>query len=380
MGVNLCRESMYIPVRSATFSSSTGTDISLTPRKGIFARLRSSFKKQDKEVLSAPQKPFLRRTWHKWSGQLAVETEIADIFLLEKFINLSESLKVCDIPATHPCNELAARSRDLLRDVWRVNILDKTTKIRHVFKELEKYHNQEQERRKGDIENFTALAALNSGSATNAWRWDCEAALRLSLTQVYCQRLVVALEEGEIPVDNLHDEDKIIRLLDAFLLGSSDQRIEEHLRLYLPALDQASLQNAFYVMYDPEVATVGSALKIVRGLHKDLAKQIPKFADSYLLDRLELNVKSRSVFCWSDPNFNGIKPLADDHVISIEDLVKSRAEYFEEGGEVGKQFMEALTGDRRVYYFEKKELRSTARKGALFWLGCVVLDSYFTNM
>lgn len=347
-----------------------------------FARIRSMFSKKKEVDLGpvVPKKPYFQRKWRQWSGQLAIETEIADLFLLEKFASLTESLNISDLPELHPCQEIASESRILIKDLWRLDIIDKSTKIKHVFKELEKYHNREQERRKKDVENFVSLVKDNSGDIKNQWRWDCEATLRLSICQLYSQRLVVAIEEGTIPVDALHSEEKMLSIVNTILLGSTAERVAEHLRLYSPSLDQASLQDAFYVLYDPEVATVSSALMIVRGLHNDLAKQIPKFTDSYLLDRLELNVKSRSVFCWSDEKFTGIKPLADDHVIPIEDIIKSRAEYFEEGGEVAKQFVEHLTGDRRMHYHDSKDFRETAQKGFAFWMGCIVLDSYFTHM
>lgn len=128
------------------------------------------------------------------------------------------------------------------------------------------------------------------------------------------------------------------------------------------------------------VAITSSALLSIRGLHADLVKKIPKFTDTYLLDRLELNVKSRCVFCWSDKAFTGFKPLPDDHTVSIPDIISSRIEYFEDGAEIGKLFSEAITSDRRLHYNEKKENRDTVRKGIAFLIGCMVLDSYFSNM
>jgi len=321
-------------------------------------------------------RPFFTRKWHKWSGQLRVETEIADLFLLEKFATLSESLKACEMPADHPCVALAEHSRSLVKGLWHLDILDKTTKVSRILTELEKYHFSEQEKRKASIEDFVERVKENSPQ----WRGNCEAALRLSLFQLYSKRLLAAVTEGAISIDNLHSEEVLLKMVDTFLMGTSAERIGAHLQLYAPNMDQAQLQDAFYVIYDPEVATASSALLAVKGLHADHVKKVPKFAELYLLDRLELNVKSRSVFCWADRTYTGIKPFADDHSFSTEELISSREEYFEEGVEVGKLFSEAVAADRRVHYNDSKENRDTARKGVAFWIACIILDAYFGQM
>ena len=382
----MCRLSSATSARALSARALSTIDSKLTtsvnkptePPLGLFGRIRQKFSR--KKAVPAPvakdTRPFFTRKWHKWSGQLRMETEIADLLLLDKFTSLSESLKSCDMPAGHPCHVLSEHSRSLVKGLWRLDILDKTTKVARILSELEKYHYDEQEKRKHNIEDLVEMSRQNA----QAWRWDCEAALRLSLFQLYSKRLLAAVLEGAISIENVHSEEVLLKMVDTFLLGTSAERVAGHLQLYSPNMDQAQLQDAFYVVYDPEVATTSSALMIVKGLHADHAKKLPKFAELYLLDRLELNVKSRSVFCWADRQFTGIKPLADDHSFSVKEIISSREEYFEEGVEVGKLFSEAVAADRRVHYHDSKENRDTARKGVAFLVSCILLDAYFGQM
>jgi len=364
-------------VRALSTVASKQDVTTLDKPPGFFGRILARFSR--KKAVPAPVKdtrPFFTRKWHQWSGQMRIETEIADLFLLDKFATLSESLKTCDMPVDHPCVSLAEHSRSLVRGLWRLDIIDKTTKVTRVLAELEKYHFDEQEKRKGGIEDFVERVKEDS----QLWRRDCEAALRLSLFQLYSKRLLAAVKEGVVPIDNLHGEEVLLKMVDTFLMGSAAERVAAHMLLYGRNMDQAQLQDAFYVIFDPEVATTSSALLVVKGLHADHVKKIPKFAELYLLDRLELNVKSRSVFCWADRAYTGYKPLADDHSISTEELIGSRVEYFEEGVEVGRLFSEAVAADRRVHYNDTKENRDTMKKGFAFWISCIVLDAYFGQM
>lgn len=66
-----------------------------------------------------------------------------------------------------------------------------------------------------------------------------------------------------------------------------------------------------YALYEPEVQTVKSILMALPGLHRDHVKKFPKFSSTYLLDVVELNVKARCLFCWSDPTFEG----SDYHIM-----------------------------------------------------------------
>jgi hypothetical protein len=73
----------------------------------------------------------------------------------------------------------------------------------------------------------------------------------------------------------------------------------EHIEFFRSKYSQYQLQDCFYALYDAEVATVLSAFLSVKGLTKKDIKTINAFARTFLLDKLELNVKSRCVFSWS---------------------------------------------------------------------------------
>jgi hypothetical protein len=62
---------------------------------------------------------------------------------------------------------------------------------------------------------------------------------------------------------------------------------------------QGLLQSTFYSILEPEVATATEVCRIVLESSKDHVKAIKKVTPIYLLDKLELNVKSRCVFAWS---------------------------------------------------------------------------------
>lgn len=74
--------------------------------------------------------------------------------------------------------------------------------------------------------------------------------------------------------------------------------------MYGDSLNQVQFQNSFYAVFDPEIQTVVENFVAEPGIHKKLKKEFPKFSSTYLLDSLELNTKSRCVFCWSGKNLN----------------------------------------------------------------------------
>lgn len=71
------------------------------------------------------------------------------------------------------------------------------------------------------------------------------------------------------------------------------------MKLYGPNFNHISLQRCFYCIFDPEVSICSDAFISLQDLHKDNYKKFPKFSKTYLLDKLELNIKSRCVFAWS---------------------------------------------------------------------------------
>jgi hypothetical protein len=73
----------------------------------------------------------------------------------------------------------------------------------------------------------------------------------------------------------------------------------EHIEFFGDKFTQYQLQDCFYALYEAEVATVLTAFLSIKKLKKQDIKKIKAFARVFLLDKLELNVKSRCVFSWS---------------------------------------------------------------------------------
>lgn len=69
--------------------------------------------------------------------------------------------------------------------------------------------------------------------------------------------------------------------------------------MYGNILDQYQLQSSFYSLYEPELQTCVELIKSNPGMTKKVLKDLPKYWNTYLLDNLVLNTKSRSIFCWS---------------------------------------------------------------------------------
>lgn len=137
-----------------------------------------------------------------------------------------------------------------------------------------------------------------------------------------------------------------------------------------------------------------ATLKCIEGLSKKQVRTFEKLSKSYLLDKLEVNTKARCVLAWagrsfhkeilsfclispafaSDPNYTGFKPLADDHRVSVGELIESRAIYFPEGTQVASQFIASIVTDRQQFYEDKKELRQIYRCGFVFFVATCILD------
>jgi hypothetical protein len=90
----------------------------------------------------------------------------------------------------------------------------------------------------------------------------------------------------------------------------------------------------FYRTLYAEITAINELLLTVKGLHVDHKKKAPKFALTFLLDKAELNSKSRCVFAWADPSFKGFAAPKDDATRSLESILRSRKEFYPEGLEV----------------------------------------------
>lgn len=211
-----------------------------------------------------------------------------------------------------------------------------------------------------------SIAGLPSGEAN-------EISIRLYLARNYFERLKQTIKDNDISVDLLSSKN-MKRLVDVFVLGTSSERIEEHIRLYGASLTQAKLQDCFYSLLEPEIEACSSLLLMQPHLHKDHKKKIPAYAKSYLLDKAEVNMKTRCVLAWSDPTFTGFKPHPDDYAAPLEDLLKSRNLYFKECTNMGKQFVNDVISDRKQLYDDKLETRVTMAKGTIFFIVICLMD------
>ena len=202
--------------------------------------------------------------------------------------------------------------------------------------------------------------------------------LRLSLLKQYLIQLRQKLKENELESVSLVT---FRQLVDSFLLGSASERIMLHLNLYGDQCTQHSLQQGFYHLFDPEIDVVTSIfLKLNKNFPKIHNKKFKKFSATYLLDKLELNSKSRMTFCWSLSTFSGFQPLDDDHVMPMQDVIKTRCTYFKEGNEVSSELIKSYIADRKEHYNEKADNRETLQNGVIFFIITVVADMYLERL
>ena len=104
----------------------------------------------------------------------------------------------------------------------------------------------------------------------------------------------------------------------------------------------------------------------------------------YFIKQLRLRTSTKYILIFThhalahsiltDPLFTGFKPLPDEHLICVEDLLKSRRKYFKEGTTLAHSVMSSYTGDRRMFYTEKMDTNETIRYGLLFFIGTCISD------
>lgn len=82
-------------------------------------------------------------------------------------------------------------------------------------------------------------------------------------------------------------------------------------------LTQNRLQEAFYAIYDPEIAASLDLFCEFKKADKKYVKSVRRFASTYLLDKLELNTKSRCVFCWSGKPSQALFSLSCPHALLL---------------------------------------------------------------
>jgi len=184
------------------------------------------------------------------------------------------------------------------------------------------------------------------------------------------------------------------------------------------------LQNSFYLLYEPEILTVKNmwyqlllqqfpldeksfkvtpkdidnavqkniisntfpaadklTLKEYRQVIKNHLGNIEKYSKPYLLDKFELNLKSRCVFAWSDPSYKGFQAIDyENQTMTLDKLIATRRTLCPEGIIVAKSFTTDYIGNRRTFYYDKREFRKSCWKALLFFTTTVILDVIVTTM
>lgn len=138
---------------------------------------------------------------------------------------------------------------------------------------------------------------------------------------------------------------------------------------------QLQLQEALYATYEPEVAACSELFCVLQKDDPKYVKKVKRYASTYLLDKLELNTKSRCVFCWSDTGFSGFKALPDEHEISVDELLRARREFFKEGEEIAATLMKDITAEQRLMYYDREEFREQRNWGIVYFLVTCILDT-----
>lgn len=218
-----------------------------------------------------------------------------DLRVLDDYtLNINSLIKITP-SETHPIHKLSVEGRNMLdrqpgrQIALKLDDLDKY--IGEQYQGMQKYFEEP--------DKFTV-----------ADKPTVETAVRLHLAQTYFRRLKKAIEDKEIPTETVSTP--VLRnLFDVVMRGTASERIESHVQMYGPQLNQERMQECFYSLYGPEVHTCTQLFLLNPALHPHHKKNLPKFAKTYLLDKHELNVKLRCVLAW-----NG-KCLASDMLPSM---------------------------------------------------------------
>jgi len=197
--------------------------------------------------------------------------------------------------------------------------------------------------------------------------------VKSTFLRFYFARLRKALSEEDIYAQRI-PLDKISRLIDSTMLGSPSERIYEHFTLCGSTMNQQQLQSCLYSLYEPEIQTCVAVISAIDGLNKKQLKPAIRFANTFLLDHLELNTKARCLLAWSDPNYSGFNSLPADLCMPVETLIRSRRTFFPEGQQLSETFFKALISQRKLYYEERREMADLWRWGFVFFIATCLAD------
>ena len=302
-------------------------------------------------------------TWARFQKQ---PKKAEDLGLFQRVADICRSLEHLPYSDTHPVHDIAnklvheieIREEDS-SDVQRVlEILFE--KISEICAEFE--------------EDLKEIPDAVFGDTT---RFDT--GLRVLLYKNYISNLQKAIESGEFSGINLN-HGTLINLTEAIIRGSGDERLVLSLKLFAASGDMMMnpplLQESLYSLYEPEVETCRNILLGLPGLHKDHIKKLPKFTKTYLLDVLELNSKSRCIFCWSDPNFEGFHMPPETETKSVNELLGSRRKYFGDMTRVAFKYVDAYRIDRDLFWTDKEEFDENMKYGGVFFILTCIADYY----
>lgn len=316
------------------------------------------------------------------TNMVKVKTSEEDIKWMQDLRALCNSLtEVKKMPKNHPLVPWAADVRKLTREEIRGggHVRNNDGIVHSILTAMESADNLHGEEQKpyGHIHNYMNAFAL-PGADPKAIRPMAEFEMRKLLLKYY---LLQTKEAGATGVMDEITETKALRLIDSFILGTSSERIAEHLALYHSPMTCAGLQDAFYVLYEPEVKILGDILNATpRFAVKRHKKPLKNFLSTYLLDELELNVKSRCVFVWVGDSWRELRSIKDDDVEPIGDLLRTRRQYFEEGEGVSKALCDSYIGKMRVADYEAKEWRTSVLRGYAFFFFICGLDTVISGL
>lgn len=188
-------------------------------------------------------------------------------------------------------------------------------------------------------------------------------------------------------VGNL-DEEAVLSLIDSFLLGTASERLVEHMKLYKSPFTPGSLQDCFYQIFEAEISVVSNIFLTFDSFqgkkNKKKANAFKKWMDTYLLDGLELNMKSRCVIAWADAASYEHRPGTEDafrvmketDTVTRTEAIASRKKYFAEALEISNHMVKKYVEELRVKDHDKGDFRKKAVQGLIFWIGICTLDGF----
>lgn len=313
-------------------------------------------------------------TWRqRLSGQARLLQQEEEISRLRALSSLFSSLDSPPLDHSHPLRAISLQVKERVGTnelgTQQMSFLEKIKRVEEVLSE------REEENRK--VFESYPLSEKDTENTKQKYT-ELQTSLRLINLQYYCKNLLEMKQSDQDALPLKVPPSHVKFIIDSFLLGTGAERVSGHLRMIgagnLP-FTQAVLQSTYYSILEPEVAIASEAAIKILESSKNHVKSLKKMAPIYLLDKLEVNVKSRCVFAWSDPKYRGYEPLDDDQVVLAEDIYKGSHYYFPEAASVGKHFIEKYISDQQMLFYDINENRTNLRYGVLFFIATCIVDN-----